>query len=288
MGLEFAAAATLSLLFAGAGLANLWRPNYLERSLARQLSIGTERVRRLAGTISIAEIGIALLTVIPSTRPIGAVAALAWCMVALAYQVHSFRTSTPCGCLGGFDPLRSLGPGRWFIYLAPYVVMSIVLLLAELRAVDGALLWTAWSLPVALASVGALVLAARQANKTEPAPLTQSSTDESGYSRRTFLRRTLAVVVAVALLPTLGRFRALAVTCGAWSCVRYEVVCLCCGCSNGWSCDACYQRRRRTCQGSYGTYVQEQLVTSVCYANICSPCGRAYVSSCGRCCPCPA
>jgi hypothetical protein len=287
VGLEFVAAATLSLLFAGAGVVNLWRPIHLERGLARQVGIGTELVRRLAITISAAEIGIAFLILIPSSRAIGVAAALVWCMVALAYQIHSFRASTPCGCLGGFDPLQSLGPGRWFIYLAPYITLTIVLMIAETRLIDGAVPLAAWSLPAALASIGAVVVGMRQAKRVTPGQHDASPTEGAAYSRRTFLRRTLAVVAAIVLLPTLGRFRALAATCGAWSCVRYEVVCLCCGCSNNRSCDGCYQRRRRTCQGSYGTYVQEQLVTSVCYANICSPCGRAYVSSCGRCCPCP-
>lgn len=222
---------------------------------------------------------------IPATRPLGVAASFGWLIIALAYQTHVWRSSGSCGCLGDFDPLRRIGPLRGFVYLAPYAVLVAGLLALQLAELTAFAALLTFSSPLALILL--VVLYRRPAGAFAPDPL-ERTPPLGAFSRRSFLRRAAAVLAAIALLPALGRLRALAATCGPWSCVRYEVVCICCGCSNGTSCDACYQRRRRTCQGSYGTYVQEQLVTGVCYANICSPCWRSYVSSCGRCCPCPA
>ena len=283
MGLEVGAAAILSLLIAGAGFAKLWRPVAFEQGVARAFQIGTGEARSAATSVAAAELAIAALIALPMTRPFGIAASFGWLMIALAYQTQVWRSSGSCGCLGDFDPLRRLGPLRGFVYLAPYALLIVGLLALQLSNVALTPI-VAFSVPLAFILLVALYR--QSSGEVAPSPIEGGVTN--ALSRRSFLRRAAAVVAAIALLPVLGRLRALADTCGPWSCVRYEVVCICCGCSNGQSCDACYQRRRRTCQGSYGTYVQEQLVTGVCYANICSPCWRSYVSSCGRCCPCPA
>ena len=112
-------------------------------------------------------------------------------------------------------------------------------------------------------------------------------------SRRGLLVRGALLTIAAVLAPFARPMIALADTCGAYSCIRFDRICGCCGSgsnclnkcfSNGTSCDGCYKLICRTCTGPYGKYQSCAYVcTSVCFANVCSPCGRKLIATCASC-----
>lgn len=278
-----------SLLFTAAVLLKLSAPRSLSASLQQVLGISSRDAGTLAWAVAVMEVCLAVGLLLPGTWAIASIGVLGWTVGAVAYQAASLSVGAgDCGCLAGWDPLRPWGPSRRLAYIAPIAIPGAVL--AAMAVTRG----IATSSPMQLAALGVVAAGLlvvpfaiqRRARRITPSPPHQQT---ASLARRDFLRRAATSVAAVVMAPLLSPALALASTpCGPYECIRYYVVCICCGNSGGTSCDGCYRYICRWCySGGQGGQQCYYVSPGWCYTNICSPYGRRYVSNCGCCGGCP-
>lgn len=285
MDLVESARTALALLFAAAIASKLTGNRPLAATIAHGLGVSPRLAGVLAQLTLVTELAVVPGLLWPETAPAAALISFAWVAGAASFWAIALPAGVEgCGCLGRFDPLRRVGPARRFAYLAPYATLSA--LLAGDALTSGATPSLLVAVPVGFA--GLVVLATPTVTSVLGQVQERAVSAPVDRSRRRLLARAVLVGIAAFLAPLARPAAIFADTCGSWNCIRFYTICSCCTCSGGRSCDGCYKYVCRTCQGPYGNYQQcGYVIPTWCYANICSPCGRRYISSCGCCPPCP-
>ena len=115
-----------SLLLVCAAFLKLSAPHSLPASLQRVLGVSSREATALAWAVAVVEVCLAVGLLLPGAWAIAAVGVLGWTVGAVAYQAASLTVGADnCGCLAGWDPLRSWGPPRRLAYIAPIAIPSV-------------------------------------------------------------------------------------------------------------------------------------------------------------------
>lgn len=140
-----------ALLFGVAGLGKLSRRPYYTALIGEWLSLRADAARRLAMSLGLVELGIALALCVDRTRPLGAAAAVALLLAylaATAWALRRGRSDLDCGC-GGSASRQNIHPRLLLRNLALALVAATPLVLPQPLAVA--------PLELTLALVAALV-----------------------------------------------------------------------------------------------------------------------------------
>lgn len=259
-------------------------PTAMASSL-RRFGLSGTTAGRATWMIICLEAGLAVGLLLPGAWVVAVAGVAAWTAGAVVYLAVSLASGIrECGCLGGWDPLRRFGATRRLIYLAPIAFAAALLVGAtatmspETFGLQPSVL-LAWITGTGLVAVGPMFVGTAGRDKRS-----RRHTEGQSSGRRAFLRWAGGSALAVALAPLVPAARVLAqVPCGAWSCVRYYIYCICCGTGGAQSCDGCYRYVCRWCYSAGNGYQQCGYVSpGWCYANICTT-GRRYQSNCGCC-----
>lgn len=275
---------SLASLFLAVAVLKLPRAELLRRQLIETFGWPKRSSGVAARSVLLLELTLAAGLVVPATSKLAAGGAILWCLGAAAYWAFALpRGGEDCGCFGGFDPLRRLGPARRFLYIAPFAILG------GLAVNSPSASFSLPGLPVAAAVLGASAAGAmllyptlgRETAAGAASDVVPAAPDDS-LSRGRFLRLAGGAGLAVALLPAL-RKPAFAAECGSYRCERFDTICSCTSCASGYAAAGCYQLRCRTCyingQANQQCYY---VAPSYCYTYRCS-CGWNRGSGCNYC-----
>lgn len=279
----------LAGLFLFVALLKFPNPESLKEQLGKTLGLSGRSSALIAWGILTLELALALGLVIPSASWFAALGAFAWCVCATVYWSFALtRSGDDCGCFGGADPLQGLGEARRFLYVAPFAILSSIIVTEVPSSAEQFSLTSVVVVFGLIGTVaGVLILTRQQAavTNTNNDSTSENIVDEDGkvigdsgilLSRRRFVRLLSGAVLGVAFVPAVAR--PAYAGCTRYRCVGRTYFCSCTSCFGGKSAKGCFTRYCRVCNGREYCYYSRP---RACTTFRCS-CG-ARAGSCGSC-----